>query len=51
MAHKTKGTGAGYGFPTLTELGAALDAGSHVRSDSAAILSRLSEYGYYVEKY
>lgn len=49
MAHKTKGTGAGYGFPFLTELGAALEKAAML-GDSTTIQSKLAEYGQYVDK-
>ena len=47
MAHKTKGTGTGYGFPALTELGAVLEQAA-MRGDGATIGDKLSEYALYV---
>jgi signal transduction histidine kinase/CheY-like chemotaxis protein len=46
MAHKTKGTGAGYGFPDLTTLGAALEqAAKEQRSDDARrLISEICRY-------
>lgn len=46
LGHNMKGTGAGYGFPGLTELGGQLEAAA-LRSDRAALrahLERLADY-------
>jgi HPt (histidine-containing phosphotransfer) domain-containing protein len=48
LAHKMKGTGAGYGFPKLTELGSALEEAAH-NSDAAAVKSNLDEFAGYVQ--
>jgi CheY-like chemotaxis protein len=48
LAHKMKGTGAGYGFPRLTELGAELERAAH-SSDSAAIAASVEELAGYVQ--
>jgi hypothetical protein len=44
-----KGTGAGYGFPRLTELGAELERAA-MRSDAGVIRENLEEFASYVEK-
>jgi CheY-like chemotaxis protein len=49
MAHKTKGTGAGYGFPGLSELGAALEEAA-IHRDGAFIRAKLSEYSDYLDR-
>jgi HPt (histidine-containing phosphotransfer) domain-containing protein len=49
LAHKMKGTGAGYGFPRLTELGAELERAA-MRSDAGVIRENLEEFASYVEK-
>ncbi|MGD1069647.1 MAG: ATP-binding protein [Bryobacteraceae bacterium] len=49
LAHKMKGTGAGYGFPRLTELGAELEKAA-IRSDAATVRLNLDEFAGYVEK-
>jgi len=46
LAHKMKGTGAGYGFPPLTELGAGLEKAA-LQGDSAGageLIERFAEY-------
>jgi hypothetical protein len=46
LAHKMKGTGTGYGFPVLTELGGALEKAA-IDKDSSRIresLNRLAPY-------
>jgi signal transduction histidine kinase/CheY-like chemotaxis protein/HPt (histidine-containing phosphotransfer) domain-containing protein len=48
LAHKMKGTGGGYGFPKLTELGAALEKGA-IQSDTSAIRENLDEFALYLE--
>jgi CheY-like chemotaxis protein len=47
MAHRMKGTGAGYGFPVLTELGAALEQ-SAVGSDTEEIRRKVDELAKYL---
>jgi CheY-like chemotaxis protein len=47
MAHRMKGTGAGYGFPVLTELGAALER-SAVSSDNEEIRRKVDELAKYL---
>jgi HPt (histidine-containing phosphotransfer) domain-containing protein len=49
MAHKTKGTGSGYGFPGLTELGGALEQAA-IRTDITVVSEKLSEYADYLER-
>jgi CheY-like chemotaxis protein len=49
MAHKTKGTGAGYGFAGLAELCAALEQAA-TRTDGPFIRTKLSEYADYLER-
>jgi signal transduction histidine kinase/CheY-like chemotaxis protein len=49
MAHKTKGTGAAYGFAGLTELCAALEQAA-IRADGPFIRTKLSEYSDYLER-
>jgi CheY-like chemotaxis protein len=48
-AHKIKGTGGGYGFPILTELGGAIEAAA-LAQDGAAIGKSLGELGRYLEE-
>ena len=48
-AHKIKGTGGGYGFPVLTELGSAIEAAALVQ-DSEVIRMNLAELDRYLEK-
>jgi signal transduction histidine kinase/DNA-binding NarL/FixJ family response regulator len=47
MAHRMKGTGAGYGFPVLTELGAALEQ-SAIGHDTDKIRRKLDELAKYL---
>jgi len=47
MAHRMKGTGAGYGFPVLTELGAALEQ-SAIGQDTDKIRRKLDELAKYL---
>jgi len=47
LAHKTKGTGAGYGFPVLTELGAVLEKAAQ-RRDAGEIRTRTDELAGYL---
>jgi signal transduction histidine kinase/HPt (histidine-containing phosphotransfer) domain-containing protein/FixJ family two-component response regulator len=49
MAHKTKGTGAGFGFPGLAEICAALEQVA-IRNDGALVRTKLSEYSDYLER-
>jgi signal transduction histidine kinase/CheY-like chemotaxis protein/HPt (histidine-containing phosphotransfer) domain-containing protein len=49
LAHKMKGTGTGYGFPRLTELGAAMEKGA-IKSDASAIGENLEEFALYVQR-
>ena len=49
LAHKMKGTGAGYGFPRLTELGSELEKAA-LGSDGAVVRLNLQELADYVEK-
>ena len=48
LAHKMKGTGAGYGFPPLTEFGTRLEDAARA-SDAAAIQLGLDDFARYVE--
>ena len=48
LAHKMKGTGSGYGFDMLTELGAAMETAAKV-SDGPAIAKNLDALALYVE--
>lgn len=46
-AHKIKGTGGGYGFPVLTDLGAAIENAA-LASDAASIAGSLAELDRYL---
>jgi HPt (histidine-containing phosphotransfer) domain-containing protein len=48
LGHKLKGTGAGYGFPTLTDLGDALESAAK-REDAEAIRLGIDELNRYLE--
>jgi signal transduction histidine kinase/CheY-like chemotaxis protein len=48
LAHKMKGTGAGYGFQTLTDLGASLERAA-IDRNSARIAKDLDELAVYLE--
>jgi signal transduction histidine kinase/CheY-like chemotaxis protein len=48
MAHKMKGTGAGYGFPPLTELGAALEKAA-LEKDSAHLEQCTNQLALYLQ--
>jgi signal transduction histidine kinase/CheY-like chemotaxis protein len=48
-AHKMKGTGGGYGFPVLTELGGAIETAA-LSQDGDSIGQRLLELGRYLEQ-
>jgi CheY-like chemotaxis protein len=47
LAHKMKGTGWGYGFPRLTELGGALESAA-IRKDALAARENLEELALYL---
>jgi hypothetical protein len=47
MAHRMKGTGAGYGFPMLTEFGAALEQ-SAIGSDTDRIRRKVDDLAKYL---
>jgi len=49
LGHKLKGTGGGYGFAMLTELGAAIEQ-SAVREDAGAVGSKVDELARYLER-
>jgi len=49
LAHKMKGTGTGYGFPRLTELGAALET-SAMQKDAEGVGKPLHEFARFVDK-
>jgi signal transduction histidine kinase/CheY-like chemotaxis protein/HPt (histidine-containing phosphotransfer) domain-containing protein len=49
LAHKMKGTGTGYGFPKLTELGSRLEAAA-IQSDAAALKESLDQFEFYVDR-
>ena len=44
-----KGTGAGYGFPRLTELGAAMEKAA-IESNASAVRENLDQLAFYVER-
>jgi signal transduction histidine kinase/CheY-like chemotaxis protein len=48
LAHKMKGTGAGYGFPRLTDLGSALEKAAN-NSDAEAVKVNVEEFETYVK--
>jgi HPt (histidine-containing phosphotransfer) domain-containing protein len=47
MAHKMKGTGAGYGFPMLTELGASIERAS-IDQDLARVQDCVNQFQLYL---
>jgi signal transduction histidine kinase/CheY-like chemotaxis protein len=47
LAHKMKGTGGGYGFEKLTELGGAIEAAAKER-DALAVAINLNEFARYI---
>ena len=49
LAHKMKGTGAGYGFPLLTELGAAIEKAA-VENDVESAAANVEKFAAYVER-
>ena len=48
LAHKMKGTGGGYGFPELTDLGGAMESAA-MRSDATALAQYIEEFSQYLE--
>jgi CheY-like chemotaxis protein len=48
LGHNMKGTGSGYGFPGLTELGGKIEAAA-LRSDASALRDQLERFADYVE--
>ncbi len=49
LGHKLKGTGGGYGFDMLTELGAAIEQAA-AREDAGAVGSKVDELARYLER-
>jgi len=49
LGHNMKGTGSGYGFPELTELGGEIEAAA-LRSDASALMDQLQRFADYVER-
>ena len=49
LGHKMSGTGGSYGFPRITEIGAAIERAARER-DSAAIRSGAAELSAYLEQ-
>jgi signal transduction histidine kinase/CheY-like chemotaxis protein/HPt (histidine-containing phosphotransfer) domain-containing protein len=49
IAHKMKGTGSGYGFPRLTELGGALEKAA-MESDAAGVAQNIDQFAIYAER-
>jgi len=49
LAHKMKGTGSGYGFPRLTELGAMIESAA-LRSDASAVREHLGDLAAWMER-
>ena len=49
MAHRMKGTGSGYGLPTLTELGGAIEQAAK-QSDTVVIQTKLEALAQYLDK-
>jgi CheY-like chemotaxis protein len=49
IAHKMKGTGSGYGFPRMTELGGALEKAA-IESDAAGVAQNLDQFAIYAER-
>jgi hypothetical protein len=43
-----KGTGGGYGFPELTDLGGAMESAA-MRSDATALAQYIEEFSQYLE--
>jgi HPt (histidine-containing phosphotransfer) domain-containing protein len=48
LAHKMKGTGTGYGFPVLTELGGAMEKGA-IEGDAVQIRESLNQLALYLD--
>ena len=48
MAHKMKGTGSGYGFPLLTEMGATLEKAS-TEKDGEQLGECIKQFAQYLE--
>ena len=48
LAHSMKGSGGGYGFNRITEIGAAMETAGKI-SDGAAILSGIEQLKYYLD--
>jgi len=48
LAHKMRGTGSGYGFPVLTELGSAMEKAA-IGGDSAQIRESLQQFAQYLD--
>jgi len=48
LAHKMKGTGSGYGFPMLTELGSAIEKAA-IQKEAAQIKEYLERFALYLE--
>ena len=48
LGHKMKGTGSGYGFPVLTEIGSAIEQGA-LRKDTGSIAADVERLAEYVE--
>jgi signal transduction histidine kinase/DNA-binding response OmpR family regulator len=48
LGHKMKGTGAGYGFPVLTDIGGAIEQAA-LRKDAASILAEVDRLAWYTE--
>jgi two-component system sensor histidine kinase/response regulator len=48
LGHKMSGTGGGYGFPRITEIGSAMEA-SATQRDAGAIRSQIEELSRYLE--
>ena len=49
LGHNMTGTGSGYGFPELTEIGADMETAA-LRSDTSAILAQLERFAAYMER-
>ena len=48
VGHKMSGTGGGYGFPRITEIGSAMEAAA-TQKDAGAIRSQIEELSRYLE--
>jgi HPt (histidine-containing phosphotransfer) domain-containing protein len=49
LGHKLKGTGTGYGFPILTEIGGAIEQAA-LRKDAGSIAAGVDRLAWYTEK-